>query len=129
MIIDLCIEQLQRFSFPGFQNKSKPAKRALDARMANLTPLSITQLSLTHDRGKAKRSPDTFEDKIKKGKHVLGADKPRFEFRNDYRDASPDDELKAESCSNAIARLPFLVPKTPTSMSALACFSSLNIDV
>lgn len=72
MNTDLRLEQLQQFGFPGFQNKIKPAKKALDARMADITPLSITQLSLAHDRERAKRSLDTtFEHKIKKGKQVL----------------------------------------------------------
>lgn len=122
---DSRVEQLQKFGFPGFQRHFKPAKngRALNTRMADLTPLSIT-LPLTRERKKSWQDFDSFEERIKKENFKLEDDKPKLEFGSEYRDASADDEMEAdESCKYAAARMPFLTLKASRGMCSWAYLS------
>lgn len=129
MIIDSCLEQLHKFGFPSFQNKSKPSKRALNDRMPHLTPLSIAQL-LMRDRKKVKQSTESFEETINKKNFEPEDDKPKLEFGSEYRDVSADDEMEAEEFHQyPAARLPFLVPKVPKGTYDRRCFSYFTANV
>ena len=85
---DLPSEQLQRFHFPGFVSlpttKTARTTRALNARMADLTPLSIS-LPLNKKTKEVRCDRDSYEAKI--GRRAFQADDiPKHNFGSEYRD-------------------------------------------
>ena len=85
---DFPSEQLQRFHFPGFVSlpptRTARTTRALNARMADLTPLSISR-PLNKKTKKVQRDRDSYEAKI--GRRAFKADDtPKHNFGSEYRD-------------------------------------------
>ena len=85
---DLPSEQLQRFHFPGFVSlptiKTARTTRALNARMADLTPLSIS-LPLNKKTKKVQCDRDSYEAKT--GRRAFKPDDtPKHNFGSEYRD-------------------------------------------
>ncbi len=87
-LTNLLSEQLQQFHFPGFPSLSKPRvagkTRLLSTRMADLTPLSISQ-PLGKKTKKTLCDQDSYEAKIKKG-GFKPDDSLRHDFGSEYRD-------------------------------------------
>ena len=122
---DALSEQLQHFRFPGFP--SLPTKmpprtaRSLNSRMADLTPLSISQ-PLDKKTEKIQSDQVSYEAKIKKGgfmpddsqKHVLASvDKP-------HEGEKPSNYQAVSSSCFATPGPPSLKPRLTNSEAALS---------
>ena len=125
---DLPSEQLQRFHFPGFVSlpttKTARTTRALNARMADLTPLSIS-LPLNNKKTKEVQCDrDSYEAKIG-GRAFQADDVAKHKFGSEYRDirsATPsavDGASKAKKSPQHAANL----------LLSIANKSAKNLDV
>lgn len=104
--------QLEKYNFPGFNRTLKPPAsnaRMLNSRMANLTPLSISNPA---PKQKSKRKIETFEDKITKKLHTPENTEAEYSIEGDYRDANSSNESETDEKRPAAA-LPVLA-RTPT---------------
>ena len=128
---DALSEQLQRFHFPGFPSlpKTVPARttRSLNSRMADLTPLSISQ-ALDKKTDKIQSDRVSYEAKIKKGgfrpddshKNVLASvDKP-------HGGEKPSNYQAVSSSCFATPDPPSLKPRPTNTEAALSTGLSLS---
>lgn len=113
-------DQLQQFHFPGFPPLLKTpgprSTRLLNARMADLTPLSIS-LPLDQKKKKIQLDQDSYEAKVKT-KGFRPDDGQKLDFGSEYRDIramSPSAVNEAcekkKSLKYPAAPLPFLANK------------------
>ena len=99
---DLPSEQLQRFHFPGFVSlpttKTARTTRALNARMADLTPLSISLPLIKKTKTVVQCDRDSFEEKIRR-RAFKPDDTRKYYFDSQYRDmrAAPPSALDGAS--------------------------------
>ena len=100
---DLPPEQLQRFHFPGFMSlpttKTARTTRVLNARMADLTPLSIS-LPLNKKIKKVQCDRDSYEAKIGR-RPFKPDDTPKHNFGSEYRDIRPAPPSAVDGASKA----------------------------
>lgn len=87
-LADLLLEQLQKFQFLGFPSfqttTTARTTRFLNARMADLTPLSIS-LPLDQKTKKIQRDQDSYEAKVNK-RGFKPDDSQKHDFGSEYRD-------------------------------------------
>lgn len=118
---DLLSEQLQQFQFPGFPSlptiRTARTARLLNARMANLTPLSIS-LPLDQTTKKIQHNQDSYEVKVKK-RGFKPDDSQKHDFGSEYRDIRATSPSTVDEAYEGKKRpkypaapLPFLAKKT-----------------